>query len=75
MKPTVTPVPSPNRLLEKRNAQGRHVPSPQAGWGDVVPQRDVCCPTVPFVTWNATDGTWNAFPCFGQRLGFMRPSI
>ena len=39
MKPTVTPVPSPNRLLEKRNAQGRHVPSPQAGWGDVVPLR------------------------------------
>ena len=23
MKPTITPVPSPNRLPEKRNAQGR----------------------------------------------------
>ena len=22
---------------------------------------DICCPTVPFVTWNATDGRWNAF--------------
>jgi len=33
MKPTITPVPSPNRLLEKRNAQGRHVrPSEGPGY-------------------------------------------
>ena len=73
MKPTITPVPSPNRLLEKRNAQGRHVPSPQAGWGDVVPLRghmlSHCCVYV------GTPQTEGAFPCFGQRLGFMSPSI
>ena len=33
MKPTITPEPSPNRLLEKRTAQGRHVrPSKGPGY-------------------------------------------
>ena len=33
MKPTIAPVPSPNRLPEKRNAQGRHVrPSEGPGY-------------------------------------------